>query len=368
MSKKLADRVTLSGTRLTQDGYLVTEAFAVRTGIQLYTGSEIDDKNELGLRDKPIVRVYRAEDEVRSPASLQSFSHAPITIGHPNQPVTSDNWKDLAVGEVSTEAVWDNNKIKLPLILKDKNAINGVIDGTRELSAGYTCEIHLQSGTTADGQVYDAVQKNIQINHLAVVPQGRAGHECRIGDADNWGASPIDKEVKMTTKHIALGDTTAEVMDKDADKVTSYIKGIQDKFTAQIDAKDAEIAKKDAEIATLKASQMSDAQLDQRVAERAQLVEDAKKIAPDVEFKGLSDQEIRKKAVVSVDAEYADKSDAYINAMFDIQLKQAEKDNKTKQQQDNVMLGSLKSTNNQQQDALGYNAREQELLNNWNKE
>lgn len=361
------DSITLKGTRITNDGYLVTEAFAVRTGIQLYTGDEVDKENVLGLRDKPIVRVYRSEDEVRSPSSLQSFSHAPITVGHPKQGVTADNWKELAVGEVSTEAVWDGNKIKLPLIIKDKAAVEGVNAGTRELSAGYICELVADSGTTPDGQEYDAVQKNIRINHLAVVPNGRAGQECRIGDADNWGASPIAKEQEMATKHIAIGDSTAEIVDKDADKVTSYIKNLNDAHKASLDAKDAEIATKDARIAELEKSQLSDAELDKRVAARSKLVADAATIAPKADFTGLSDSEIRKKAVTAIDAKYADQSEAYINAMFDIQLDAAKARAEKEKNTDPAMRHVIDNQGNTQNvdDSLGYNAREQELVNNW---
>ena len=60
----LHDSVTVSGVRRTEDGYLVAEARVARTGIQDYLGTEIDPDNEHGLRDKPIVRVYRPESAV----------------------------------------------------------------------------------------------------------------------------------------------------------------------------------------------------------------------------------------------------------------------------------------------------------------
>lgn len=361
------DSVTLKGTRITDDGYMVTEAFAVRTGIQLYTGKEVDPDNTLGLRDKDIVRVYRSEQEVRSPNSLSSFSHAPVTMGHPKEAVTADNWKDLAVGEVSTEAVWDGNKIKLPLIIKDSLAIQGVQSGERELSAGYTCQLVADSGVSPEGEEYDAEQKDIRINHLAVVKYGRAGSECRIGDADNWGPSPITKEVEMTMKHIAIGDATAAVAETDADKVTAFIGNLRDAHSAAIDAKDAEIAKKDAKIAELEAKQMSESDIDKRVAERAQLVSDASTIAPKADFSGLTDAEIRKKAVVTIDAKYADKSDAYISAMFDIQLDAAKVAKEQESNSDPVLKHVIDNQSNRTKtdDSLGYGARENDLMNNW---
>lgn len=175
----LTDAVKISGTRRTSDGYLIAEARAVRTGIQDYAGSEV------GRPDLPMVRVYRPPAEVFADASLQSFTHAPVTNDHPRENVSARNWKDLAIGEVSTAAKKDGEWVWLPLILKDASAINAVEDGKRELSAGYTCELDWTSGITADGQRYDAIQRGIRINHLALVDKARAGELARIGDGAN---------------------------------------------------------------------------------------------------------------------------------------------------------------------------------------
>src|SRR5690606_5280771 len=179
MDHKFTDSVTLDGTRLTGDGYLVTTARSVRTGVQLYAGSEV------GRPEMRTVRVMRPADEVFSQDSLQSFSHTPVTLNHPSEAVTAANWSKLAVGEVSTAAKQDGDWISLPLILKDAAAIRAVQSGKRELSAGYTCELEWTDGHPD----HDAIQRNIRINHLAVVDRARAGQEARIGD--NWGTSPI---------------------------------------------------------------------------------------------------------------------------------------------------------------------------------
>jgi len=224
MTLRFTDTATLSGTaRRAQDNALLAEAFAVRTGIQVYSGAEV------GLVDRATVRVYRPESEVRKPESLLTFSHAPITLGHPDVPVTDANWKDLAKGEVSTEATWDGNKIKLPLIVKDADAISAIEGGTRELSAGYTCDLDFVEGN-ANGEQYDAIQRNIKINHLAIVPKGRAGSGCRIGDQNTgtdwatWGASPIpqaDKEFRQmadTLHTVVLGDQAVQASAADTSK------------------------------------------------------------------------------------------------------------------------------------------------------
>ena len=157
---RFTDKAPIGVVRDTQDGYVTTLARAVRTGVQEYAGYEV------GLVDVDVVRVYRPPSEVFSADSLGTFSHAPVTMDHPNEMVTADNWKDLAVGEVSTEALRDGEFIALPLILKDADAIAKVKDGKVELSAGYTAMLDFTAGVTPDGDAYDAKQTNIVINHF----------------------------------------------------------------------------------------------------------------------------------------------------------------------------------------------------------
>lgn len=330
---QFTDAVAVAGTRLLADGYLVAEAKSVRTGIQLYAGDEV------GKPDMKVVRVYRGPDQVFAQDSLQSFSHAPITLDHPKDPVTADNWKALSVGEVSTAAKQDGEWIALPLILKDAAAIKQVVDGKRELSAGYTCELDFTPGVTADGQAYDAQQKNIRINHLALVDRARAGSTARIGDGVQWGFSPIEdatpeKDIPMN-KTVIVDGIPVETTDQGAivietlqrrlaDANAASTKVLADHATALAD-KDKVIATKDAEIDGLKAKVLDAPALDKLVASRATLVAAANHIAKDVKTEGLSDADIRKAVVTAKlgDAAVKDKTPAYIDARFDILVDEA---------------------------------------------
>lgn len=335
---QFTDAVTVSGTRRTADGYLIAEAKSVRTGIQLYSGDEV------GKPEMQVVRVYRPADQVFADASLQSFTHAPITMGHPSEPVTSSNWKDLAVGEVSTAAKKDGEWVWLPLILKDGAAISGVEQDKRELSAGYTCELVWGDGVTPDGQEFNATQTNIKINHLAIVDRARAGSQARIGDGASWGASPFTsdhnpkKETIMTLKTVTVDGIPVEVTDQGAVVIATLQKRLDDAnakmstadaaHLAAIAAKDAELAKKDAELDATKGKVLSDADLDKRVQDRADLIAVATVIAKDVKTTGLSDAAIRKAVVAAKlgDAAIAGKADAYIDARFDILAEDAKKE------------------------------------------
>ncbi|MDB6454705.1 DUF2213 domain-containing protein [Falsirhodobacter sp. 20TX0035] len=331
---KFTDAASLSGTRRTGDGYLVADAFAVRTGIQLYSGAE------MGHPEKDVVRVYRPESEVRAADSLRTFSHAPVTMGHPDVMVDATNWKQLAVGEVSTEAAWQDGKIKLPLILKDATSIAAVENGTRELSAGYTCRVEFVDGVTEDGQSYDAVQREIRANHLAIVPHGRAGTEFRIGDgAVEWGVSPVHdatKEVNVTLRKIMVDGLSVETTDAGAqaiEKLTGII-AAKDAAIAAADAahqtaiaaKDADLAKANAAKDAAEAKVLDAAAIDKLVADRADLLGKAKAIAPEIQTAGLNDADIRKAVVVAkLGDAMKDKPAAYIDARFDILTEDAAK-------------------------------------------
>jgi hypothetical protein len=333
---QFTDAVTVAGKpRRTADGYLVAEARAVRTGIQTYLGSEV------GRPEMATVKVYRAPDQVFAADSLQSFSHAPITLDHPAVAVTAENWKDLSVGEVSTAAKQDGQWVHLPLILKDAKAIQSVEGGKRELSAGYDCELDWTPGTTADGESYDAQQRSIKINHLALVDRARAGSQARIGDgAGNWGIAPIndatpEKETPMTLKTVTVDGIPIEVTDQGATVIATLQQRLADAaaktteataaHVTAIAAKDAEIATKDAEIDGLKAKVLDAASLDKLVAARAELINAARVIAKDVKTDGLSDADIRKAVVTAKlgDAAVKDKAAAYIDARFDILVDEA---------------------------------------------
>ncbi|NTS31278.1 DUF2213 domain-containing protein [Phyllobacterium sp. BT25] len=339
---QFTDAVTVAGTRRRDDGYLVADARIARTGIQTYLGSEV------GKPAMPLVRVYRPGSEVFSDETLKSAAHRPVTNDHPSELVTSKTWKDVAVGQTGDEIAGEGIFIRVPLMVSDETAINDIEGGKQELSAGYTCDLDFTAGTTPSGEAYDAIQKNIRINHVAIVQRGRAGKQVRIGDgAHAWGITPItsDEETKgnrsMTTRTITVDGLSVELADKDAQIVQRTIdnlnKQITDAHSAQAKAdsdhaklvadKDAQLAKKDAEIDDLKGKVLDAAALDKRVQDRADLITTAKAIAKDVKTDGLTDAAIRKAVVAAKlgDEAVKDKAEAYVDARFDILAEDAAK-------------------------------------------
>lgn len=172
-----------AGYRITQreytdEGFLKVPARVARTGIQEYLA------RELGLDGDPnrIVRVYRPPEEVFAPDSLSTYDTSDITNDHPKELVTAATYKGIAVGVVRGPGRQDGDFVAADLIVKDQKTINDINAGKCEVSAGYTAIYVYAPGFTADGQPYDYIQREIRINHVAIVDRARAGANARVFD------------------------------------------------------------------------------------------------------------------------------------------------------------------------------------------
>jgi len=149
------DRASIEGAHRTGAGYLAADVRVARTGIQVYSGHEV------GKPEMPTVRVWRPDKQVFAHGAMASAAHKPVTIGHPAQMVDSTNWKREAVGWTGDQVARDGEFLKIPMLLADQSAIDAVQNGTKEISCGYSSELHWGAGTTPTGEAYDAVQREI---------------------------------------------------------------------------------------------------------------------------------------------------------------------------------------------------------------
>ncbi|MBX9934538.1 MAG: DUF2213 domain-containing protein [Methylobacterium sp.] len=303
------DTLAVERTRRTADGYLVADARAARTGIQVYSGAEC------GKPELDRVRMHRPADEVFDKASLATYAHKPVTNGHPNTPVTADTYRSVAVGHIDGSVARDGEFVRIPLMVADAAAIADVDAGRAELSAGYQCIVDWTPGVTDAGEPYDAVQRKIRINHVALVDRGRAGSECRIGDDAKPTPPRLPEAIMTTTQKIILDGISLEVSDTAAQVIAKVSKQLADAVAdaltkdAALSAKTGEIAAlqaahatalsaKDGEIAALTASIPSGAALDALAAARANLIGQAKTVLGDAFAPvGKTDAEIRRAVV-----------------------------------------------------------------------
>lgn len=242
------DRLTIDSAQKTADGYMRVIAKGARSGIQKYLGREVDPSGQRFKADE-VVNVLRPADEVFKTASLASFVGRPITDDHPTVPVTAANWRDHSRGAIGG-AVKDGEWVRFDLAFMDADLISKVDAGKRQLSGGYSCDLAFETGVH-DGVEYQAVQRNIKGNHLAVVDAARAGPGANIGDGapvsdggNEWApcdALPqiIDELAKGARKmnFIMLDELKVDLADADA--VKAAVAKLQTQASDAIKAKDA---------------------------------------------------------------------------------------------------------------------------------
>ena len=185
-------KTRLGNTRyqLADGSVLFKDVPIARTGEQEYDTTE---RPELVPNDRGKVIVRRTPEEVFSERAMASFEGMAVTVGHPRDFggqiifVTPDNWRQLAHGHIQNVRRGTGDKSDLLLadvIVKTPEALQAIDDGDDEVSCGYDADYEQISPGLAN-------QSAITANHLALVPNGRAGFRCAVGDSmpsttKNW--------------------------------------------------------------------------------------------------------------------------------------------------------------------------------------
>lgn len=155
--------------KINQDGYIVTKAKMASIEPMEYLGEEI------GREKGKIYKVFRDEKEVFDIETIKSFEGKPLTLTHPGSEVNSKNWRDNAIGHIQNVRR-EGNFLVSDAYINDENAIKIIKKyGIKEVSCGYDSTL-----VEKNGKIW---QTNIRGNHLAIVSEGRAGTDCKIGDS-----------------------------------------------------------------------------------------------------------------------------------------------------------------------------------------
>lgn len=196
----------------TGEGFLICKNVPIaRTGTQDYLG------RELGLTDgnaDKIIAVIRSPDEVFSEAALASFEGKPVTNDHPPGLIGPDDVKNYEMGHAQNirrgSGEWADYMIA-DLHIHDRDLIDAIQNGKREISCGYECNYV----KNADG-TYS--QKNIRGNHVAVVDRGRAGKRAAILDSDKNKAEKPERKA-MSKKGLFFKIFGQAVKDKSPEEI-----------------------------------------------------------------------------------------------------------------------------------------------------
>ena len=197
------DFAPITGQEETDEGFLRVWCRAARAGTQLYSRS-----------DGSQIREYRPPEEVGSPESLSTFGMKPVTWTHPPELLDSENTKKFQIGYSGSQVRYNNGFVEVALTITEKDAIDQIKrrDAT-EVSAGYKVDYDPTPGTTPDGEDYEGIQRNIRVNHIAVVPRGRAGPEVRLlmdrmDAADAVATLPPSEETAFQSVPSITGSST----------------------------------------------------------------------------------------------------------------------------------------------------------------
>lgn len=159
------DSIPLSDTYFTPEGYLIDNPILTRVGIFEYHNP-----------DGTIRRELRLPEEVFAAESLASYKGKPVILTHEAGLVDVDNVQQEHIGTILSEGIQDGDNVRAQIVIHDAESLDY---GLRELSLGYTQTPDETPGVW-NGQPYDAIQRNIQINHLALVEKARAGEQARL--------------------------------------------------------------------------------------------------------------------------------------------------------------------------------------------
>jgi hypothetical protein len=198
---KRFDLGELKNVETTTQGYVRAPVWATRTGVFVYRKP-----------DGSVLRELRHPDDVFNIDSLATLKLAPITLEHPREGLlTPQNTKHHIIGVISEDVKKEDTFVATVATIMDAEAIAAIKAGKQEVSCGYECELEFGEGEF-EGERYDARQRMIRYNHMAVVGKGRAGPNVKLKlDADNNQLSD-DGNSAVGSENQSKGDTMEKVM------------------------------------------------------------------------------------------------------------------------------------------------------------
>lgn len=326
MHHYICDRASyrITHREYTDEGFLRVPGNVARVGVQDYLA------RELGLPGNPsrIVKVYRPAEEVFNADSLTSFDCVDVTINHPDGLVNSSNYKKVSAGVVRGIGRVVDGFVQCDLIVKDQKAIDAINSGKCELSAGYTAIYDEQSGTTPEGEHYDFIQREIRINHVALVDRARAGASARVFDHSNGGAMPVIITTDSGRAIDVADPANAQMVADSFDRLNVALK----QATADAEANKA--------VADARGEELAAAKLltsDAAIAERVNAVATVKAVAARVGGEGFTCDSVDtltiQRAALTKSRptiDWSTKSEAYVQAAFDMAAEKEEEEEETK--------------------------------------
>jgi hypothetical protein len=327
----------------TQEGWLRVDGRLTRTGVFVYRNLDGSERREL-----------RLPEEVFKTDVMESFGLVPLTLDHPDTGyLDATNTSKYAKGAVSG-VHRDGHFVAGSMLVTDAEAVRAIESGAkRELSCGYFCDLEKEPGVY-QGQRYDAIQRNIRGNHVALVSHGRAGPEARVrmdtrdavmvgfcttSESESAAAKTEHKNMeKITIDGVEFEVSTSAAQafrkfdasrkderNRDAD-VMKQLKADGEKAAARADQAESDLKKEK----TARADAEDPKKLRAAIATRVSLESKAREfVGAEVKLDEMSERDVKIAVLAKLSPEFkADgKSDDYVSARFDAATESASKRN-----------------------------------------
>ncbi|HPA70779.1 MAG TPA: DUF2213 domain-containing protein [Spirochaetota bacterium] len=343
------------------DGFLRARVTIARPGVFPY------------LTPQGTIRMEaKLPDDLFSEITIESAKGKPVLDGHPpisdnNGLINPKNYHKYVKGALGDHVEVKNNHLHANETIFDAALIDDLANGKKvEVSIGFETDMEEAAGEY-QGAKYDARQTNIRINHVAHVPQGRAGETVRA-HLDAAIESKLDIAVMQTESALEGKKSTnvrGDAMDENAmlaamKKFFSWIMGggkddpaapakdgagapakpaddpakvpepakgdsalaeENKKLMARIDALEAVVKKQEAGTREKEATM----KMDEAINARMSLVDTARALIKDFKHDGMTNREIKLKVIEQVlpfgkDVKVDSMDDVVIDARYDAAL------------------------------------------------
>lgn len=186
-----------------------------KVGVFPYLGRQISEQ----LEPDKIYQVLRPEEELNTEETLNSFKLVPIVDDHTmlgTKPGMLPAEEKGVHGVIGDDVYFKDGIIYGDLKIFSESLKEEIENGKKELSMGYFCDYEVKDGEY-NGEPYQAIQRNLRINHVALVDEGRMGADVRVMDKRITFDSI--KEIKSMTKEQkqSLGKSA---LDEDIEEIT----------------------------------------------------------------------------------------------------------------------------------------------------
>ncbi|MBO5810412.1 MAG: DUF2213 domain-containing protein [Bacteroidales bacterium] len=177
-----------------------------KVGVFPYLGRQIDPS----LEPDKVYMVLRPAEELFNEETLESFNTNPVPLVDDHTMIGEDYTpaEKKGVDGVVNNIHQEGDALVGDISIYSEAMKDKISKGKKDLSMGYFCTYDLEEGDY-NGQHYDAIQRNIRSNHVALVDRGRCGHDVRVFDTWCFDCAIADENLN-TNKEQNMEATDAD--------------------------------------------------------------------------------------------------------------------------------------------------------------